>query len=180
MVVIKTSSCFSVRWFLRTSSVPTGAVADLCNELSKGVGASGKPDAPDHVEKMEISTDISIAENPTNAQHRRNLVQEHDRKFQQLSEDQNLSKGMFWCGFEACRRRTILLYSWYRRRAGDATFMPRIHNASKREEDSCKRMDSQEHENRPSLGHLSLSSWRPKHYWSSGQISVSRQNRFLG
>ena len=30
--------------------------------------------------------------------------------------------------------------------------MPRKHNASKREEDSCKRMDSQAHENRPSLG----------------------------
>ena len=31
--------------------------------------------------------------------------------------------------------------------------MPRIHDASKREEDSCERMDYQEYENRPSLGH---------------------------
>ena len=38
-----------------------------------------------------------------------------------------------------------------------------------------------EHENRPSLGHEKrLSPWRPIHDWSSGQISVSRQNRFLG
>ena len=27
-----------------------GAVAELCNELSEGVGALGKPDAPDHLE----------------------------------------------------------------------------------------------------------------------------------
>ena len=31
-----------------------GAVADLCNESSESVGASGKPEAPDHVETMEI------------------------------------------------------------------------------------------------------------------------------
>ena len=47
-----------------------GAVADLCNELSKGVRASVKLDAPDHLEKMEILIDLSIAENPTSAQQR--------------------------------------------------------------------------------------------------------------
>ena len=36
--------------------------------------------------------------------------------------------------------------------------MPRIHDASKREEDSCERMDSQEYENRTSHGHKSLAS----------------------
>ena len=38
---------------------------------------------------------------------------------------------MIWCRFEVCRTRTILLYSWNRRRTTDATFMPRIHDASK-------------------------------------------------
>ena len=69
-----------------------GAVADLSNELSEGVRASEKPDAPDHLEKMEIPTDLSIAEDPTNAQQRRNLVQEFERKFEQVSVDQKLSK----------------------------------------------------------------------------------------
>ena len=69
-----------------------GATADLCNEVPKGVRAPGKPAAPDHLEKMEIPTDLSIAENSTTAQQRRNLVQEYERKFEQLSEDQKLSK----------------------------------------------------------------------------------------
>ena len=78
------------------------------------------------------------------------------------------------------KKRTILLYPCFRRSAGDATFMQRIHDASKREEDSCERMDSQEHESRPSLGDERLPSWRPIHYWISSQVSVARQYRFLG
>ena len=39
---------------------------------------------------------------------------------------------VFWCGFEACRIRTILQNSWYRRRTTDATFLPRIHDASEK------------------------------------------------
>ena len=35
-----------------------GSVADFCNELSKGVRALGKLDSPDHLEKMEIPTDL--------------------------------------------------------------------------------------------------------------------------
>ena len=45
-----------------------GAVADLCNVLSKGVTHSVKPAAPDHLEKMEILNDLSIAETRTNVQ----------------------------------------------------------------------------------------------------------------
>ena len=68
-----------------------GAIADLCNELSEDPGASEKPEAPDHVETMEILTGPSIVETQTNAQQRWNLVQEYERKFEQLSEDQKLS-----------------------------------------------------------------------------------------
>ena len=39
---------------------------------------------------------------------------------------------MLRCGFEACWNRTLFPHSWYRRRTRDATFMPRIHDASKR------------------------------------------------
>ena len=68
------------------------AVADLCNELPKDLRAPGKPAAPDHLEKVEIPTVLSIAENSTIAQQRRNLRQWYKRKFEQLSEDQKLSK----------------------------------------------------------------------------------------
>ena len=42
---------------------------------------------------------------------------------------------MFWSGFEACRKRTILLYSWCRKKTTDATSVPRMHDVSKWEED---------------------------------------------
>ena len=47
-----------------------GAVADLCNELSEDLGAPEKPEAPDHLESMEIPTGPSYAETHTNAQQR--------------------------------------------------------------------------------------------------------------
>ena len=40
-----------------------GAIADLCNELSEDIRASGKLEAPDHLETMEIPTGHSVAEN---------------------------------------------------------------------------------------------------------------------
>ena len=47
-----------------------GAMADLCNELSEDLRASGKPAAPEHLETMEIPTGPSIEETQTNAQQR--------------------------------------------------------------------------------------------------------------
>ena len=61
----------------------------------------------------------------------------------------------------------------------NATFMSRIHNASKRVEDSCERMDSQEYENRPCDGHESLLSRWSIQYRNFGPISVSRRYHFL-
>ena len=69
-----------------------GAVADLCSEEPKYIRAPGKPAAPDHLEKMDIPADLSIAENSTIAQQWRNLVQEYERKFEQVSEGQKSSK----------------------------------------------------------------------------------------
>ena len=62
-----------------------GAIADLCSEVPKDLGAPGKLAAPDHLEKMEIPADLSLARNYTNAQQWWNLVQEYERKFEQLS-----------------------------------------------------------------------------------------------
>ena len=42
----------------------------------------------EHLEKMDILTVLFRAENSTNAQQWRNLRQEYERKFEQLSEDQ--------------------------------------------------------------------------------------------
>ena len=72
-----------------------GAVADLCNEVPKDLRAQEKPAALDHLEKMKIPDDLSIAENSTNAQQRRNLVQEYERKFEQMSEELEILKTMF-------------------------------------------------------------------------------------
>ena len=44
--------------------------------------------APDHLEKMEIPTRLSAEETQTNAQQLGNLVQEYERKIEQLPEDQ--------------------------------------------------------------------------------------------
>ena len=69
-----------------------GAIEDLCNESPKDLRTPEKPAAPDHKEKMEIPTGLSAEETQTKAQQRRNLVQEYERKFEQLSEDQTLYK----------------------------------------------------------------------------------------
>ena len=89
-VAMKTSSCFSARWFLWNQLSVYGAVADLCNELSEELGASGQPGAPHHSETMEN----------TNTQQRGNLVQKYERKIEQLSEDQKLSKLCYDAGLK--------------------------------------------------------------------------------
>ena len=61
-----------------------GAVADLCDDIP------GKP-APMHLEKVEIPTVLSKAENSTNEQQWWNLRQEYEQKVKQLSEDQKLT-----------------------------------------------------------------------------------------
>ena len=69
-----------------------GAIADLCDEVPKRIGDPGKLAAPEHLEKVEIPTVLSKAQNSTNEQQWRNLRQEYEQTFEQLSEDQKLSK----------------------------------------------------------------------------------------
>ena len=69
-----------------------GAVADMCREVSKDTMASGKPEAHDPLESIEIPTELPTADPRTDVQRRRNLLQEYEQQFEQLSDDQKLSK----------------------------------------------------------------------------------------
>ena len=69
-----------------------GSVAQSCNEVPKDLRAPVKPAALGHLDMMEIPSNLFFADNSANAQQCSNLVQEYERKFEQLSEDQKLSK----------------------------------------------------------------------------------------
>ena len=177
-VAKKTSSRFSARWYLQVSSV-YGAIADLCNEVPKDLRAPWKPAAPDHLETMEIPTGPSGAGPHTNEQQQGNLVQDYERRFEQLSDDQKLSKLCSDAGLKIVEtgQHSFTLDTEER---NEMQHLCREHNASMRKEDSSERLVSGEYENRSSLGHKSLSPWRSMQYWSSGRISVSRPDSLLG
>ena len=69
-----------------------GAVADLCRELSKDTMASGKPEAHYLLETTEIPTEPPTADFRTDEQRRGRMLQEYEQKFEQLSDNQQLSK----------------------------------------------------------------------------------------
>ena len=163
-----------------------GTKEDLCNVLPKDLRIPEKPAAPDHLETMDIPTDLSIAENSTNAQQRWNQVQECERKFEQLSENQKLSKlcchtewepietGQYFYTFDTDEGQQMQ----HQCREYTTTSMPRIHDVSKWKENSCERIGSQRCENLSR--HQNLLSWWSTQYRSSSFISVSRHCRFLG
>ena len=69
-----------------------GAVADLCKELSKDFKVSKTLDANEYLETLEIPTELPTADPHTDAELQGNLLQDYERKFEQLPEDQTLSK----------------------------------------------------------------------------------------
>ena len=79
-----------------------GAAADMCREVSED----------------------------TMGQRRRNQLQEYEQQFEQLSDNQKLSKLCSERWFENCRKRTIFHHTWCRRTERNGTFMPRIYAAS--------------------------------------------------
>ena len=79
---------------------------------------------------MKIPTNLFFADNSVNAQQRDNLVQEYDRKIEQLSEDQKLSKLCSDAGLKLVEQGQYFCTLDIRRRTTDATFMPRIYDAS--------------------------------------------------
>ena len=130
-----------------------GAIADLCNELPKVFRGSGETcstwsfgnDGDSYSPFCWRDSDQWTATEKPGARIRAEI--------RAIVRRPEIIQTMFWCGSGACRKRTILLYSLDRRWTTDATFMPRIHDASRWEGDSYKRMDSQECENRSSLEH---------------------------
>ena len=70
-----------------------GAVADMIEELPVGQKAPGKPTAPGQLDKQEILTQPLLAEMQANEERQGNLLQEHEQRFEKLSEDQKLSFG---------------------------------------------------------------------------------------
>ena len=69
-----------------------GAIAYIRDEVPKRIRAPEKPAAPKPLEKVEIPTVFSKAENSTNERQWRNVRQEYEQKIEQLSEDHKLSK----------------------------------------------------------------------------------------
>ena len=81
-----------------------GAVADMCTEVSKDAMAQGKPEAHDPLETMEIPTEPPTAGPRTDEQRRRNLMQEYEQQFEQLSDAQELSKLCSKAGLKTVER----------------------------------------------------------------------------
>ena len=69
-----------------------GAKPDLFDEVPKRIRAPEKPEAPKHLEKGGNSYCPLKGRKFYQCTSRGNLVQEYERKFEQLSEDQKLSK----------------------------------------------------------------------------------------
>ena len=67
-------------------------MADLCKELFKDSDVAGKLAANEDLEPMEIPAEFPIADPHTNAELQGNLLQHCEHKFEQLPEDQKLSK----------------------------------------------------------------------------------------
>ena len=91
-----------------------GAVAEKCTEVPKHTTASVEPEAHaarDPLETREIPTEPPVADPRTDELRRRNLLQEYEQQFEQLSDDQKLSKLCSNAGLETVEKRTIFHYT---------------------------------------------------------------------
>ena len=133
-----------------------GAIADLCSELPKDLRAPVKPAARDRLEKMAIPTGLSFTENSANAQQRRNLLQEYERKFEPLSEDQKLSKLCSDAGLKLVQKEQYF-YTPDTEEGQQMQHSCREYTMPRNEKRTRnKRIVSQEYDNRSSLEHESL------------------------
>ena len=137
-----------------------GAAPDLCKELSEDSRASGKPDAYEYLETMEITTAPPVADPHTVAEPQGNLLQDYERKFEQLLEDQTLSKLCPDAGLKFFWKKTILHYTWWRKTRWNEESMSWVFIASRWNIIPSKRVDNRKHEDRPGLGCKGLSSSR--------------------
>ena len=103
----------------------------MCDELSEDLRTLEKSKSLDYLDMMEIPTGPSIAEAQGNVQQRENLVQEYERKFGQMSEDQKLSKLCCDAVLKLVETGQYFYPLETEEEQQDATFMPIIHNASR-------------------------------------------------
>ena len=178
-VVKKTLNWFFARLFLQISSV-YGVVPDLCKELSKDCRASGQLDANEYLETVNMPTEILVADPHTDAELQGNLLQEYERKFEQLLGKPEIIQTVLRCWFEDCWKKTNLRHTWRRRTKWNEESLPRVYIASMSKSIPCGRVGSRKHEDRPSLGCEGLSSTRTLRYWNLDRISVSRREQLLG
>ena len=64
----------------------------MCKELSNDSEVAGKPAANEDLVSMETPTELATADPHTNARLEGNLLRDYEHKFEQLPEDQKLSK----------------------------------------------------------------------------------------
>ena len=69
-----------------------GAAADLCKELSNDSEVAGKLAANEDLEPMEIPRELATDDPHTNARLEGNLLRDYEHKFEQLPENQKISK----------------------------------------------------------------------------------------
>ena len=75
-----------------------GAVAELCDELTKDLSVTEKPAANENLESMVVQTEFPNADSHTNVELQGNLLQKYEHKFAQLPEDQKMFKLCFNAG----------------------------------------------------------------------------------
>ena len=79
-------------------------MADLCNEVPKDIRAPGNLQHLIIWKRWKFLPTSPLQKISTNAQQWWNLVQEYERKFEQLSEDQKLSKLCSYAGLKLVER----------------------------------------------------------------------------
>ena len=116
---------------------------------------------------MEILTGPSIAETHTSAQQWRNLVQDYERNFEQLSDDQKLSKLCSDAGLNIVE-------------IGQYFFILDTEEGPNDMEHFCRKDTlPRDEEKTRAKGWILWLHPKSLQYWNSGRISVSRQNSFL-
>ena len=101
---------------------------------------------------MEIPTEFPVADPHTNAELQGNLLRDYEYEFEQVPEDQNLSKLCSDAGLRIVEKGKFLF---------TLRSIP------------SERVDSRKHENRPGLGCEGLPSSKTLRYRNHGRIPVS-------
>ena len=114
---------------------------------------------------MEIPIGPPIADRHTDGKLQGNLRQDYERKFEQLSDDQKLSKLCSDAGLKIVEKGPFFVTLDAEEGPNEMKNLCQQYALARNEKNnSSKRVDSQEYENRPSLGCKGLSSSRSLRY----------------